>query len=270
MEKIDRLGWAAGLGFESFGVRIGVRVNDAGALTDVLARLPPGWKRARSPFVERLYSLWLGNGSSSRIRRFNLVYADTTRLIRMPDLEGTLDSFDANLRLYVAERARGRIFVHAGVVGWRGRAIVIPGRSHSGKSQLVAALVRSGAIYYSDEYAVLDSAGRIHPYLAPLSLRGDDHRIERLPPRAVGGAVGRKPLPVGLVLVSRYHPEARWRPRALSPGQGVLELLDNTVPARRRPATTLSVLRRAVAEAVVLKGNRGEAAEVVRRVLGAG
>ena len=43
------------------------------------------------------------------------------------------------------------------IVTWgRGRAIVIPGRTFSGKSTLVAELVRAGATYYSDEYAVED------------------------------------------------------------------------------------------------------------------
>jgi hypothetical protein len=32
MEKIDRLGWTAGIAFDSFGFRIGVRVNEAAVL----------------------------------------------------------------------------------------------------------------------------------------------------------------------------------------------------------------------------------------------
>src|SRR5262249_31683129 len=63
----------------------------------------------------------------------------------------------------VAQRSREMLFVHAGVVGWRGLAIVVPGRSHTGKSTLIAELVRHGATYWSDEFAVLDDAGRVHP-----------------------------------------------------------------------------------------------------------
>lgn len=267
MEKIDRLGWAAGLGFESYGLRVGVRANDPKAIQEIVSRFPPGWQRLRSPFVDRLYSLWLArNTAASPIRRFNIVYADATRLVRVPNREGALDSFDANLRMYVAERARGRIFVHAGVVGWRGKAIVIPGRSHSGKSRLVEALVREGATYYSDEYAVLDAGGRVRPYLAPLSLREDD-RFERREPKMLRAPVGRQPLHVGLVVVSSYRPGARWRPRRVSHGQGTLELLSNTVPARRRPRTTLAVLARAISKAVVIKSARGEADDVARAVL---
>jgi hypothetical protein len=65
-----------------------------------------------------------------------------------------LDAFENHLQLWVAEGAPRHAFVHAGVVGWRGRAMVIPRSSHSGKSTLAAALIRAGATYYSDEYAV--------------------------------------------------------------------------------------------------------------------
>lgn len=58
-------------------------------------------------------------------------------------------------QLTVATLAKGLVFVHAGVVGWRNRAIVIPRRSLSGKSTLVLALVEAGADYYPDEYAML-------------------------------------------------------------------------------------------------------------------
>ena len=42
MTKIDRLGWADGMSFTSYGVRVGVRVNDSAILQDLIARLPPG------------------------------------------------------------------------------------------------------------------------------------------------------------------------------------------------------------------------------------
>jgi hypothetical protein len=73
---------------------------------------------------------------------------------------------------------------------------------------------------------------------------------------------GTRPLPVGLVAVSQYRQGARWRPRRLTPGQGVLALLANAVPARERPAAALAALQRAVVAAPVLKGTRGEASEV--------
>ena len=160
-------------------------------------------------------------------------------------------------------RARRRLFVHAGVVGWRGRAIVIPGASLSGKSSLVAALVRAGATYYSDysdEYAVFDARGRVHPFPTALSIRdGTNGKPRRCAVEALGGRSGVAPLPVGLVVITTYRAGAAWRGRPLSPGRAMLELLRHTVPARRRPRSAIATLRTVAASATVLKGVRGEA-----------
>ncbi|HSF31671.1 MAG TPA: hypothetical protein VLK82_14505, partial [Candidatus Tectomicrobia bacterium] len=170
----------------------------------------------------------------------------------------------SSLHLHIAESARHRLFVHAGAVGWQGQTILIPGRSYTGKSTLVAAMVRAGATYYSDEYAVVDAAGRVHPYPKPLSLRGGEGvKPGRYSIEMLGGATGVKPLPVGLVVVSEYRPEAVWRPRRLSAGRGVLALLANTVSARRQPAAALSTLQQVAAQATIIAGKRGEACEVV-------
>ncbi len=214
MEKIDRLGWAAGLSMSAYGVRVGVRVNQAEALDKLQEHLPPGWKPSRVRSVEQLYSVFIGGSARRRgVRSFNLVYANAVRVGRSLQLDEVLEVFESNLQLHVAERSRQRLFIHAGVVGWKGRAILIPGRSFSGKTTLVAELVKAGASYYSDEYALVDSRGRIHPYAKPLSIReGDAHKQEKWPPEALGGTRGRKPLRPGMVVNTHYKPGARWRP----------------------------------------------------------
>src|SRR5207249_4859741 len=170
MQRIDRLVWAAGIRFVAYGVRIGIRTNDPEILDEVGDALPPGWKPARSPVVERLYSV-VGGGVRANGRSYSTLYADAARLVRTPDLPRLLHELESDLSLYVATEARRRVFVHAGVVGWRGKAILLPGSSLSGKSTLVAELVRAGATYYSDEYAVLDAQGRVFPFARPLSMR---------------------------------------------------------------------------------------------------
>lgn len=269
MEKIDRLGWAAGFSFISYGRRIGIRSNDPAILGRLQRHLPPGWKPSSSPVVERLYSLIVG-GPSSRpnVRRLNLLYGDTTRLARSADIDEVLETFESDLRLFVAEAARRRLFVHAGVVGWRGRAILIPGESMSGKTSLVLELVRAGATYYSDEYAVLDEQGRVHPFPKTLSIRENSlYKQTEYPVETFGGRRGVKPLPVGLVLVSPYRAGAEWRPQPVSAGQGILELLSHTISARRQPEKALAVLQRALADASIIKGARGEAHQVAGSIL---
>ncbi|HBY94397.1 MAG TPA: hypothetical protein DEP84_10620, partial [Chloroflexi bacterium] len=203
MQKLDRLGWAAGMAVTSYGVRIGLRANDPEALPALLDRLPPGWVPESSPVVERLYSLVVG-GPDSRpnVRRFNLLYGDHIRLGRTTDLDPLFDTFESDVQLSVAESAPDRLFVHAGVIGWGGRAIVTPGRSLSGKTTLVAEFVRAGATYYSDEYAVLDRRGYVHPYPRPLAIReAATAKPKKWPVEALGGTAGVVPLPVGLVVV---------------------------------------------------------------------
>jgi len=269
MEKLDRLGWAAGIAFTAYGVSVGVRVSDPSVLEPVRALLPPGWKPAGKPMVRRLYSLIVG-GPTARpgVRRFNLLYSDAARLVRTHDLEETLGQLELDLELYIADRAPRRTFVHAGVVGWNGQAIVIPGRSFSGKSSLVKALVKAGASYYSDEFAVLDGRGRVHPYPIPLAIRTDGAPSMKYRAEEFGGVTGVCPLPVGLVLITRYVSGTRFRPRPLSAGRAVLELLAHTLPARRRPGRVLDALTQVVAQASVLRGTRGEADETARQILG--
>lgn len=267
MEKIDRLGWAAGESVVSYGWRIGVRTSAKAILPRLLERLPPGVREAPGPVVHRLYSFVLGgSGSQPGLRRFHLLYAGSVQIARTFELEEALAAFESDVRLYVAERARRRVFVHAGVVGYKGRAIVIPGRSFSGKSRMVAALLDAGATYYSDEYAVFDAKGRVHPFAAPLSFREDGGGSRRTAAAALG-SVGKTPLPVGLVALSEYRPGSRWRPRRLSEGHGLLALLSHTVPARRRPGFALQTLKQVVAGTPVLKSRRGEARQAVPALL---
>jgi hypothetical protein len=251
-------GWRADV--TSYGVRIGLRAPSAELGALMTERLPPAWTEGRRPVTDRLYDLAAREGD-----RFALS-ADGCGLV-----EGTraaaLDMLAADVQAYVAEMAPDRVFVHAGVIGWKGRALVVPGRSRSGKSTLIAGLVRAGATYYSDEYAVLDERGHVHPYPRPLSLRRGGAGARQVPAQKLGGTIGVEPLRVGLVVLSEYRPGSRWRPRALSVGRAVFELIAHTVSIRRQPEAALAALRSAVDGARVLQGERGEAGAMVPELL---
>jgi hypothetical protein len=265
MTKLDRLGWAAAACFDAYGVRVGVRVNRPEALPLLTRLFPPGSRPVASTRVDQLYSVWLGERRGGT-RGFHLFYAGIERRVRTTRLEACLEAFETVLRLGVAAAARRRVFVHAGVVGWRGRAIVLPGRSGSGKTTLVAELLRRGASYYSDEFAVIDPRGRVHAFPKPLSIR-EGHQTHRREAEALGGAPAAGPLPIGLIAFNTYRAERRWRGVALSPAQALLALIPHTVPVRRTPEVSLAVLRSAVEGARLLKVQRGEAAEAAARLL---
>lgn len=268
IEQLDRVEWAAGLSFQAYGLRIGIRTNNPVGLEHLAGRLPFGWKPARSTVVDRLYSIVISDaGGGSGESRFNLLYVGGEKLSEAMSLAEIINVLEIDLHSYVATSTRRRLFLHAGVVGWRGQAIVIPGKNFSGKTNLVLALLRAGAAFYSDEFAVLDSRGRVHPYLWALHLR--EEGLER--PRAcqietLGARAGNKPLPVGLVVLSEYRPGAKWRPRSVSPGQAALAMLAHVLTTQA-PEVTLPTLRQVVSGATVLKGARGEADEVVNSIL---
>ena len=269
MRKVDRLGWTAGISFRAYGVRVGVRVNDKQALDQLVDHLPPGWTLSSSPVVDRLYSFKFGGAASrAKLRHFHLLYANDARVGRSLDLPQMMKLFESDLQLFVAEAAPRRVFVHAGVVGWKGQAILIPGRSFTGKTSLVVELVRAGATYFSDEYAVLDTRGFVHPYPRKLWIREKSGlEPERSSIESLGGSSGVKSLPVGLVVVTTYKAGAHWRPSRVTAGKGALALLDNTVSIQRRPELAFPVLSKVAAEATILKGVRGEASSTADSIL---
>jgi len=267
MQKLDRLGWTAGFTVRCYGRSIGVRTNVPELLNLLRARLPIGWQPRASPMVECLYSLRLGSPPRSGARQYSLLVG-SLRLIRSANLEAILLDFADHVEFYVAEHARQRIFVHAGAVGWRGQAILIPGHSLSGKSTLVAALVRAGATYYSDEFAVLDARGRVHPYPRPLSLRAAPPAVaEKIPLEALGGRGARAPLPVGLVLITEYRAGSTWQPQLLSAGHGAIAMLPHTISVRQQPELTLTALEQVMTRATIWQGLRGEAATTAAAII---
>jgi hypothetical protein len=266
--RLDRVAWRAGACVEAHGVRLGVRTNSLAILPQVVNCFPPGWRPSRSNRVDEVFSLWVDPADAAC--RPSRVYVGTERRARTRDLDGALAVLESELRQSLAALAPRRTFVHAGVVGWQGRAILVPGRSRSGKTTLVAELVRAGASYLSDEFAVLDERGRVHPFAKRLSVRGPggcDRHASRPSAEDLGGRAEAAPLPVGLVVLACHRPGADWAPRALTPGQAVIEMLAHTVPARLRPAASLAALERAVAGASVVKGERGEARGVAPQLL---
>ena len=86
-------------------------------------------------------------------------------------VENLLESLDQSLHLAIAEFSPQAVFVHAGVCVRNGAAVIVPGRSHAGKSTLIKALADAGATYYSDEFAPILPDGSVIPYPKPLSLR---------------------------------------------------------------------------------------------------
>jgi hypothetical protein len=157
--------------------------------------------------------------------------------------------------------------VHAGTVVWAGRALLLPGTSHAGKSSLVAELLRRGATYFSDEYALIDSEGQVHPYPRPLLLRNG--RPEQSPVLAgqCNARVGDTPAPVGWILSLEYQPAAAWNVAAVPQSESLLTLLRNTPHVLAESPDMVRAFQRAVAKATCYTGQRSEAVQAADEIL---
>jgi hypothetical protein len=223
--------------------------------------MPPGWRAGRPGTPRREYVL-------AHAPDGVCVEGEGVTLGQGLSHEGALNVLESDLQLFVAQHSREFVFVHAGVVGVGGRALVLPGASGAGKTTLVRALLKAGATYYSDEYALLDTRGRVHPYARSLSVRPRDGRGKRrIPVRRALAPTGERPLLIGVVLLTEFSKGSRWHPRAMTKGEIVLALLSNTVPARERPAEVMATLAKAAHKATGFRTGRGNAPGVVKAVL---
>jgi hypothetical protein len=247
---------------EVFGVTVAVTA-DPEHFAAVSDSLPPWARQVKHPPERGRFALVKDTDEAL----LNVV-CDEKPIAGPFDLRLALGILDAELRMYIALHAPDHVFVHAGVVGVEDHAIVLPGRSFAGKTTLVAALVRAGAEYWSDEYAVLDADGLVHPYPKPLSVRINDTReTDEQPVESLGGRAGDRPLPVAVIAFTNYRPGAAWALSARTAGEGAVKLLEHSIAARSRPDQVLAAVRRAAANAMVLEGDRGDADEAAGALL---
>ena len=167
----------------------------------------------------------------------------------------------ADLQSTLARMSTDWTFIHAGVVAIDGRAILLPAVSGGGKTTMVAALLAEGAQYLSDEFAVIDPMGRVHPYPRNLAIRVEDGPVKRISATELGGDIVLHPLaPIAIVFLT-FRPGASLELQPLSPGQSAVRLLQHCLGARGRPAGTLSALRTLTELAPSFEATRGEATE---------
>src|SRR5439155_19536974 len=136
------------LTFAAFGVPIGILTDDPRVIPLIIDHLPPGTKRNPAAAL-RVYTLQVAkqarlpadmvdpidSASPQRVSAAECRHASDachelrvgpTLLIRTLSLTEALQIFESDVQLHVAETSEEGLFIHAGVVEWRGRAILIP------------------------------------------------------------------------------------------------------------------------------------------------
>lgn len=163
----------------------------------------------------------------------------------------------------VVHRQRNLRAIHAGAVLIEGKALLIPGSTHAGKSSLVAELLRCGASCFSDEYALIDKDGRVHAYPRPLLLRNGRPQQSLVLPQELGSGFAEYPAPVGWIVAVDYGPENQWSIQTLSQGEAVMLLLRNTPHEMAQSPELVDFFLRVSANATCYQGTRGSAEEAV-------
>src|SRR5437763_14107479 len=133
LPALDRREWPAKLSIDAYGFRVALRASHRSALDALERAIPPGAWASDAGDVDARYSVVLADDG----RQPHRLYHGEKCVTCTSDENTVFASLQSQLHFSVAVGARTRLFLHAGVVGWNGGAILIPGRSHAGKSSLV-------------------------------------------------------------------------------------------------------------------------------------
>ncbi len=259
-DKVTNLdkGQSRRLAFDAWGVQVALEWDNPDYDEEMSRLLLPNWTHNPELSPDAVFRLTV-DPSTGRDRLYGP--QASARFVTPPYSVAAVES---RLHMHLAETTRQAVYVHAGAVEWQGAVVLVPGRSYTGKTTLVRALVAEGARYMSDEFAVIDEEGLVHPFPRPLSIRGgSDGYIERYD---LADQTCLEPKPLALLAAVRFRSGAAWCVQEISAGSAVLELFDNTVAAREVPVFSLECLARAVQGALCLKGEHGGACEAARHL----
>lgn len=192
--------------------------------------------------------------------------AGQTTLFETGSAAGVLQALQHWIDATVSRRAVGLMPLHAGVVAWHDRALLLPGPSGSGKSTLVAALAACGATYYSDELAFLDATGRAHAYPRHMILRDGASARLVTPPDDLR-SMPRAPLQVGLICALRFESGRRFEVDPIPASEAVLLMLANTPRELTVSDGIPSAFVQAAAAGLAYRGVRDGADEAAASIL---
>lgn len=250
-----------------WGVTARLETSDEDLLTRVLRTLPSGFeattiRSGRPSSFDALFEARAVGRQLELTMAGSLRFRGTSRRALERRMSDALESL-------ASTSSRTFAFLHAGGVEVDGRVILLPGRSHAGKSTLVTAFLKRGARYLSDDMVPIDSSLRAWPFPRPLGIRVAPGRSpSRTPIRSIGGIAARAPLPIALVWCGRYKPGVRRPSFKRHTGLAAFaQLLAQSPGAQIRPEIIVPVLVGLARGTSVFSGVRGDAEPMVDALL---
>lgn len=267
-QALQETEWKTVLGFRAFGRTFEFRSDAVVDIDDLASLLPPNAETGEGLRGRDVFTLIADRESPDRGLYWNdeLLNPIEDHHVANPEVLECKIQYALSLAL-----SSEWVFLHAGAVSVNGQGVLIPGDSKSGKTSLTHAFLKEGADYLTDDCAVLDKYGEIHPYPAALRIRKDGRGDERVVvrPGEIGAKTAEGPVPVKAIVLSNFEEGVKWQPSELGEGATMWELLRfqfYSSAVREAPETTLAILARAVKGAKSFQGKRGEASEVVNAV----
>jgi hypothetical protein len=215
------------------------------------------------------------------------IYRRGRMVQRAPSLAPIIDYILWQATQEAVERTSDFLALHAGAVGKKGAAVLLPAPPDSGKTTLAAALTRAGFSYLSDEVALIDpSTALVHPYaralwmeIPSIELMGSDVRAaipedllalgrrqyQVTPEELRPGSVGR-PSRVRFVVAPSYRRGSRTALEPMSRAEALVLLADNSFNFGRFGARAMPVLERLVRGAACYRLAMGRLDRAVRLI----
>ena len=136
----------------------------------LLASFPPVTPRPEMP----TYSLaWVGGE-----RKPLVLDLDGCTIQEVEHAGSMVDWLVGDITRKAVSCAAGFVAVHAGVVSWNDRAVLLPARPDEGKTTTVAGLARAGFSFLSDELALLHLVSDlVHPFPRPLGMEASSLEV---------------------------------------------------------------------------------------------
>jgi len=256
-----------GLTVHSLGTTLNVSLPDEDFYGEFQAGLPAYWKTVEANDASLCLRIVECKSGTKTAPTYELRIDSVTAL---SDLSRAAASnlLHEKLNYYLGEFSDQFAFIHAGVVRWQNEVILLPGRSHAGKTTLTAALVQAGADYISDDLAVIGPDATVQLLSQPIRLRADvaggfDLSAARSRPHPLATDHA----PIAAIVFLQYRAGQNLRLQTLSKGETTQHLLANSMNARHQPQLVMQYCAAAAQRAWCAQGVRGDAAQAADYIL---
>ncbi len=203
-------------------------------------------------------------------RRF-IVSGSEGRMFSVRRVEEVLPHVEWALNWEVVRRMDSFLQLHAGVMERDGVGVVFPASPGSGKTTLCAGLLSRGWRFLSDEFALIDGEGMIHPYPKALCIKegsfevmehlglpmvsprryrkGKKGRVAYVNPRVVGSRGIGERCQLRHVVFPKFEQGATPRIRSISRGETGFELAQLSFNLRKKGNEGMAMMMSALQHA---------------------